>query len=237
MKPRIAVLQNSMEGPGAFAGPLRERCRLTFSRADRGRPLPSVAEFDGLLVLGGPASVYRSSPQIVGQLDLIAEVLNRGIPFLGICLGSQLLAKAAGARVYAAERPEFGVSTVRLTEAATSDALFRAGPEGGTLSVFQWHGDTFDLPEDAVLLAEGKVCRHQAFRVGRAWGVQFHVEVTVAEFQRWLRGPERAGYHREILRHRLDRSALIDGLAAAEAEQRAFAERLIDAFLAEIQRS
>jgi GMP synthase (glutamine-hydrolysing) len=235
VKPRIWTVQNSVEGLGAFASVLLERAHVMSCRADGGASLPSPGEMDGLVVLGGPASAYDDAVPVRAQLGLIASVLAAGKPLLGVCLGAQLLAKAAGARVYPTDTPEHGVSAVRLTPAARTDALFGGRTAPGTRAVFQWHGDTFDLPEGATLLAEGDRCRNQAFRIGRAWGVQFHVEAGVAEVRHWLEGAERAVYDADITRYGLDRRRLLQGLAEAEASQRPLAQSLARAFVAEIE--
>jgi GMP synthase (glutamine-hydrolysing) len=111
-----------------------------------------------------------------------------GMPVLGICLGSQLLAKAAGARVYPNAVKEIGWYSLELTADAADDPLFARCPPNPT--VFQWHGDTFELPPGATHLAQSAACRHQAFRIGQAaWGLQFHLEVTAEMIETWLTEP------------------------------------------------
>lgn len=230
MSYRIAVVQNSIEGLGSLEGPLSEGTQLTFRRADRGDSLPTPDEFDALVILGGPASAYDNTPPIRAEIALIRATLSMGKPYLGICLGAQLLAKACGAAVYPAPRGEYGIGTVWLTPHAERDALFRAVGGLPKISVFQWHGDTFSLPEGAVLLAEGDVCRHQAFRVGRAWGVQFHVEADAQTLWEWLYGDEHVSYDAEVERHALERKALLEALQAVETEQRELALAMATAF-------
>jgi GMP synthase (glutamine-hydrolysing) len=117
-------------------------------------------------------------------LQLIEEFAALDRPVLGICLGAQLIARAAGARVYRNAVKEIGWAPVYWTDAGRHDGLFTGldQPE----NVLHWHGETFDLPAGAEWLAWSDACRHQAFRLGRAYGVQFHLEVTPAMVADWL---------------------------------------------------
>ena len=142
----------------------------------------------GLIVLGGTMSANDGDrfPFLVAELDWIREAVRRETPLLGICLGSQLLAKALGAAVYRNAKPEIGWHPVELLPAAAEDRLF-CERSAGELA-FHWHGDTFDLPHGAVHLARSSLSRHQAFRYGAvAYGLQFHVEMTPELMELWLR--------------------------------------------------
>ena len=111
---------------------------------------------------------------------------------LGICLGSQLLAKAMGAKVYPNKVKEIGWYSLEMLPATAEDPLF-ANCEGAE-TVFQWHGDTFDLPPGGVLLAQSVLCKQQAFRAGPcAWGLQFHIEMTPDMVDSWLSEPGNCG--------------------------------------------
>ncbi len=150
-----------------------------------------LEEASGLIVLGGPMNVDEADryPFLAAEVVWIRQAVQRSIPMLGICLGSQLLAKAFGARVYPNPVKEIGWYEVELTPAAAEDPLFAGCPPRPI--VFQWHGDTFDLPPGAVLLATSPLCRHQAFRIGqRAYGLQFHIEMTAGLIDTWLAHPE-----------------------------------------------
>jgi GMP synthase (glutamine-hydrolysing) len=162
---------------------------------DRLEALP-LEEAAGLVVLGGPMNVdeVERYPFLAREIRWIREAMAMELPLLGVCLGSQLLAKAMGARVYANDRKEIGWCEIRTTPEAADDPLF--SESGPVETVFQWHGDTFDLPEGAVHLAEGQTCRHQAFRYGpSAWGLQFHIEMTAELIGSWL---EEAGNSAEL---------------------------------------
>lgn len=152
---------------------------------------PSLDGYDGLVVLGGPMGVNDTDqfPHLATELKLIEEAMRRDMPVLGICLGSQLIAKTLGAEVYSNHVKEIGWYDVSATAEAERDPLlvkFR-----GTEKIFQWHGDTFDLPRSAVHLAFSQVCANQAFRYGaNVYGFQFHLEVDERMIHRWLRVTE-----------------------------------------------
>lgn len=151
-------------------------------------PHKAPAQAKGVIILGGPMGVYEDAvyPFIKDELRLIESALKGDLPVLGVCLGSQLLAKAAGARVYKGRTKEIGWHPVRLTGEGSSDALFLGMPE--EINVFQWHGDTFDVPDNAVNLATSKLFENQAIRVGKnAYGLQFHLEVTGRMIADWIR--------------------------------------------------
>ena len=148
------------------------------SLTDGQTPVPDLSGVEGLVVLGGPFSVYQPEryPLVRSETDLIRRALALGKPVLGICLGSQLLASALGAKVRAAEVPEIGWLQIRLEAAARDDRLFHDLPESFITCV--WHGDIFDLPRSAVSLARSQTTPCQAYRYGAtAYGLLFHLEM------------------------------------------------------------
>ncbi len=159
----------------------------------RGEELPAdLSDISSVVCLGGPMNVYEEEKyHFLKKEDVfIKEVIKKNIPFFGVCLGAQLLAKAAGAKVYKAAEEEIGWSKIKLTQEGKKDKIF-SGLDADTLDVFQWHGDTFDIPKGGILLAEGDKVRNQAFRIGNAYGFQFHIEVDEAKLAEWFKNDAR----------------------------------------------
>jgi len=174
-----------------FEDVLHERgAELQRVELDEGDPLPDWREFDSIVAMGGPMSANDDTdlPWLRNEKRLIAEAVNAGIPFWGVCLGVQLLAASLGARVYPGPAPEVGILPVALTLDGLTDPVFSGLPR--EVLTLQWHGDTFDLPHNAVRLAGSPAYPNQAFRVRRAYGVQFHLEVSAEMAREWAQVPE-----------------------------------------------
>jgi GMP synthase-like glutamine amidotransferase len=149
-------------------------------------PLPDLLDITALIVLGGAmgANDDQRHPFLKPLKIFIRKVVEQQIPYLGICLGGQLLAAACGGNVESKRWEELGTLAVDLTNEGKSDRLFSG--IGDKFTTFQWHHDSFDIPPDAVLLASSPACPHQAFRIGScAWGTQFHPEVTEEIIRNW----------------------------------------------------
>ena len=185
--PWIVLQHVAWEGPGLIAFEARERgLFLDVRRLDQGDSIPNPDRLEGLVVMGGPMGVNETDkyPYLAEECGLIRELAHRNRPVLGVCLGAQLLASSLGAKVYPGQQAEVGYGTVELTPEGKQDSLFESVE--GPVPVFHWHGDTFDLPEGAVLLASSKEYPLQAFRFGGlAYGLQFHVEPDSETWSSW----------------------------------------------------
>jgi GMP synthase (glutamine-hydrolysing) len=183
----LLVLQHiACEPPAAFEDELRSReLELVRVELDEGEVLPASPAYAGIVVMGGPMGAYEDDryPWLAGEKRFLREAVARDVPVLGVCLGAQLLAASLGARVYSGSDAEVGLLPVELTAAAADDPVFGDAPD--RFPTLQWHGDTFDLPAGATLLAQSPAYRNQAFRVGRSYGLQFHVEVTPELAAQW----------------------------------------------------
>ena len=151
---------------------------------------PDIDKYDGLIILGGPMNCDETSRyrHLETEVEIIRAAIQQEKPVLGICLGAQLLARALGARVGKNPVKEIGWYELNPTREGQSDPLFRHFADAQ--QIFQWHGDTFEIPHGAIHLASSPDCGNQAFRFGdRAYGLQFHLEVDEPMINRWLHTP------------------------------------------------
>jgi GMP synthase (glutamine-hydrolysing) len=230
---RVLVLQHiACEPPGVFEDLLHERSDvLTRVEVDEGEPLPDWRAFDAIVAMGGPMGAYDEAafPWLADEKRLIAEAVRGGTPFFGVCLGAQLLASALGARVYAGGQPEVGILPIEVTEAGSVDRVIGGLPS--SFPTLQWHGDTFDLPEGAELLASSSAYPNQVFRVGdSAYGVQFHIEVTDDMAAEWGRVPAYAA-SLEKVRGPGALDALLAEFAGVAPDMREHARMLFESWL------
>ena len=157
----------------------------------------AISDAAGVIFMGGPMSVNDGLPYVDQELRFAAQAVADRKPVLGVCLGAQLVAKALGSHVYLNPAKEIGWFPLQFTEHAASDSLFHGFCQEET--VFQWHGETFDLPAGARLLATSPACRNQAFRAGNAvYGLQFHLEVTPEMIAEWRDQDSRCGNDCEL---------------------------------------
>jgi GMP synthase (glutamine-hydrolysing) len=154
---------------------------------------PNVSRYDGLIVLGGPMNCdqHEQHVHLHTEIEAIRQAIDEQKPVLGICLGAQLIARALGAEVMPNKTREIGWYPLNPTDAGKADPLF--GQLDTHQMIFQWHGDTFMIPEEAVHLATSPDCQNQAFRYGNnVYGLQFHLEVDEPMIMRWLKTPSMA---------------------------------------------
>lgn len=214
----IHIIQNDPDvGPGSIERflPLPH----TIHHSYRTALLPQPGEIAGLIVLGGSmgADDDITFPFLRGVRDLMGKALLTGIPLLGICLGAQMLAMAAGGGVTRNRWGEEGCMIVELTDDSCDDPLFRG--IDSPFVTFQWHHDSVDLPPGSTLLARSPACPHQAFRVrGNAWGVQFHPEITEEIITLWTRDDQERG------------KGLVESYRTARRRYDAVMERLMNNF-------
>lgn len=234
-QPTILVLQHAgCEPPGVYEDELRERAiPLRRVLLDEGEELPDWRGFTAILVMGGAMGAYEDDvyPWLAAERRLIAEAVGAGTPYWGVCLGAQLLAASLGAAVAPGPTPELGVLPVQLAPAAADDPVFAGAP--ASFPTLQWHGDTYELPEGAVRLAGSALYEQQAFAIGRAYALQFHLEVDSALAAEWMAIPD---YVRELeqLAGAGTPAMLLQQVRAAEADSVPLARRLFSRWLVEV---
>jgi GMP synthase (glutamine-hydrolysing) len=184
----LSITHQPDAASGVFGDAVRERGHELDEwqiSTDPDPPAP-VESYDAVLVFGGAMHVDQEERHgwLREENALLQRFLADGVPTFGVCLGGQLVAKALGAPVRRMPSPEIGWFDVDLTPEAAHDPVFAGLPERFT--AFQWHSYHFELPEDGFALARNDRCL-QGFRVGRAWGIQFHPEVTPEDLAEWLR--------------------------------------------------
>ena len=184
----LAIVHEASAPPGVFADAARTHgAALEEWHIANGSTAPGDArEYDAVISLGGAMHPDQedSHPWLVQEKLLLRELLDTGTPLLGVCLGAQLLADAAGAPARRAQAPEIGWIELDLTAAAASDPLLSSLPS--RFSAFAWHSYICPLPPRATALAHSAACL-QAFRAGeQAWGIQFHAEVTREDAEGWI---------------------------------------------------
>jgi GMP synthase (glutamine-hydrolysing) len=184
----LAIVHQPDAGPGTFAEEFAERGDELegWQIAEGADPPGNPGDYDAVLSFGGAmhADDEARNPWLRKEKALLVELLERRVPMLGVCLGAQLLAEAAGAPARRASEPEIGWYEVEVTSETADDPLL--GPLGPRFEAFEWHSYEFPLPPGATPLANSARCL-QAYRIGdSAWGIQFHAEVTLGQVQDWI---------------------------------------------------
>jgi GMP synthase (glutamine-hydrolysing) len=183
----LAIVHQPDAGPGVFADAFRDRgVELDQWLIAEGPAPAEPAGYDAVLTLGGAMHTDHEAdhPWLKGEKALLADLIERRVPLLGMCLGSQLVAEAAGATPRRASTPEIGWHEVELTPEAADDPLLGGLPP--RFEAFQWHSYEAPLPPGATPLARSPVCL-QAYRLeGPAWGIQFHAEVSLTDADYWI---------------------------------------------------
>ncbi len=231
MKPVLVFRHAARDSIGTLAG-IFGSAGVPFRYLDLFGELPDAfrpRDWAGLVVLGGSMNADEIDEHsfLVIEVEWIRQTVDAGLPVLGICLGSQLLAKSLGARVYKNACKEIGWYEWQPLPAAADDPLLSSVRPGDI--VFHWHGETFELPEDEVQLVRGATCELQAFRYGRqAWGLQCHLEVTPEMIEDWMSRP---GGCRELaeLPH-IDPAAIRADMPRRMPAMHALGERVFGAF-------
>ena len=205
--PRILVLQHiPVEHPGIFRQFLKEDgIKWDAVELDAGDPIPDLAEYDGIWAMGGPMDVWEEDihPWLVPEKAAIRKAVEEGKPFLGVCLGHQLLADALGGEVGLADVPEIGVMKVQATDEGHKSPFLQNIPS--SLDVLQWHSaEVKRLPEGTRSLSRSPDCSIQSMDIGSAFSVQYHVEITPVTVSEWAEVPA----YRRSLEERLGPDAL-----------------------------
>lgn len=184
---KILAVQNcEVERFGLYADIIRESgYELIITEAYKGEGLGDPGNYAAVLIGGTPISVRDADNHVFlrEEKEFLREALQNDIPCLGICFGAQLLASLFGSKTKPLLRKEIGCYAVIITEDGINEPMLSGFP--GTIPVFQWHSDTFDIPEGGVLLAEGIQCRNQLFKIKNSFGIQFHLEVEKSEAAKW----------------------------------------------------
>jgi GMP synthase-like glutamine amidotransferase len=237
VKPILVIEQEySLRGLGLL-GERLDASRLPYRRLrawDEAIDELEAGDFAAIIPMGGNAHAWDEDrvPTLRAERLLLREAVERGVPVLGICLGGQLLARALGGEVRAADEPEIGWREIVPTKSARNDPIFRL--LDSRAGVYQWHHDVFEPPPGSTVLASSEAVPNQAFRVDgtEAWGIQFHPEATPALWELWI-----ARHPAEVAEAGVDVDALRTAVYRGAEESLAFRTAFFDAFIDSARRS
>lgn len=191
MTKRVLALQHVWDDPAGYLGELLQEYALEYDLINvEKEPIPDPTTYDAMIVFGGfqHANDDHKYPYFSPEKALIRKAIEHEVPYLGICLGGQLLASVLGGSVQRHKMTEIGFFDIPLTEEGKADPLYAGLPD--YQKVFHWHEDIFELPPDALLLASSESTKNQAFRYGpHAYGLQYHIELTPDMLNDWLYTP------------------------------------------------
>ena len=207
--PRVLVLQHAQpEHPGLILDSLRDvGAQVETIRTDLGQPAPpSLGNYAGLIIMGGPQSVYEEGkyPYLRAEKQLARQAIDNNIPLLGVCLGSQVIADVLGSGVHPGPAPELGWKPVKRSEQAANNPVLSALPE--TFTPLHWHGDVYDLPKGATPIGSSDMTATQGFTYNQnVYALLFHLEMTEAQITEMA-----TLFPEDIRRANLEPSALLD---------------------------
>jgi len=228
MKP-ICIIQNChTETPGIIANHFdNNQIHFIHAHSYRGDELPEVKKIGAAIITGTPVSArdYARYDYLRSLYDFLHEAVKFHLPLLGICFGGQLLSMVMGGEVTRNPVREIGIFEIHLTNAGRNDTLFAGFDK--SFKAFQWHADTFSIPPGAEMLAEGDLCRNQAFRKGNSLGIQFHFDLRLEEIPGWC-----DTYHKELEEEGLVKEKIVSDFTVHAALLSQYNSRLLDNFLA-----
>lgn len=192
---KILLVQNIARESGGLVEDVLKENNIEFDVAnlDEGDGFPEPADYSAVFVFGGPDSANDQTPEMQNELKRVKEAIKAKIPYFGVCLGMQTLVKAIGGEVYKNSIKEIGFRDpkenyfeIKLTNEGKKDPIFNGIKS--TLKTFQLHGETVNLDNGMILLAEGKYCKNQAVKIGdNSYGFQCHLELTETMLEEWLK--------------------------------------------------
>jgi GMP synthase-like glutamine amidotransferase len=212
MKGKILVVKHTESEDAGSLGEYLKRMGWNIHTVElsKGEKLPnSFKDISACIMMGGPMNVYEEDkyPFLKDEYFFIKDILKKEIPFLGVCLGAQLLAKSCEAKIKKSPVKEIGWYNVNLTIDGKEDILFKGLSD--KINVFQWHEDTFDLPKRGILLARSSPFINQVFKIGEnTYGLQFHIEITPELIRDWLRSVKDINIKKRIIKETFKRYLL-----------------------------